>query len=458
MRSALTGLLLLLAILPAQDEHPPKLDPKKDAKPLTGHAWTSEGGLRFVWWTPKGFDRKTPRNLTVILHGTGGDYRWGFWNNKPGIFRPDDIVISVDGTSPGQGTSRLFLDTKKDLDAFRDFLAELRKHFLVDRIFLYGHSQGGFFVVHYAGEHPTTVAGVVAHDSGSWAASKTGGDVKKVAIVFQHGTRDPVVPYRQSVGSRDHYLDLKFPKVHLRRLISYNHWPNAVRTNESLAWAQGMTTERPEEALACAEAILEPKDKDEYQWETVVDFAAANAVLGQFEGNGPFAKAKADVLGKAKALRAKIEAEGAKHVAQLKKQVAKPADLTLDKATWLGHLVSLREDFRGVTSVEDYIKSIGFDAAADKHGKATAPLFQAWYNEKSDAAIVRAVLAALPQCFLFEGLPAELGERMNAWKKDASKLGLTKKEQESFSKFTAWEKGWKEGLESYKKLWSQWKP
>ncbi len=71
---------------------------------------------------------------------------------------------------------------------------------------------------------------------------------------------------------------------------------------------------------------------------------------------------------------------------------------------------------------------------------------------------MRAVLAALPQCFLFEGLPAELGERMNAWKKDASKLGLTKKEQESFSKFTAWEKGWKEGLESYKKLWSQWKP
>src|SRR6185295_15699259 len=102
--------------------------------------------LRFVWWLPKDYAPKTPRNLTVILHGTGLDYRWGLWNNKPGVFRPDDIVISVDGTRP-DNQARVFMGEKPDADAFAKFLGEMRTTFSVDRVFLYGHSQGGFFSV-----------------------------------------------------------------------------------------------------------------------------------------------------------------------------------------------------------------------------------------------------------------------------------------------------------------------
>src|SRR5262249_55021763 len=147
-------------------DDPIKMAPKPDAKPLTTYMWTSNGGLRYSWRLPKGYDAEKPRNLTVILHGTGLDYRWGHLNNKPGVFRRDDIVVSVDGASPGQNDPRLFLGRPEDAKAFHDFLAEMRKTFAVDRIFLYGHSQGGFFVVYYAGEYPTTVAGVVAHASG----------------------------------------------------------------------------------------------------------------------------------------------------------------------------------------------------------------------------------------------------------------------------------------------------
>ena len=63
----------------------------------------------------------------------------------------------MDGTSPGQGDSRLFLGEEKDAAAFCDFLTELRKQFAVAKVFLYGHSQGGFFVAYYAGEFPDTV-------------------------------------------------------------------------------------------------------------------------------------------------------------------------------------------------------------------------------------------------------------------------------------------------------------
>jgi pimeloyl-ACP methyl ester carboxylesterase len=162
----LLPLLLAAALLAPQD--PERREPAASSAPHTVFAWSSRGGLRYTWVLPPGYDGQRPRHLTVILHGTGLDYRWGHWNNKPGIFRPDDVVVSVDGTAPGQGDSRLFLGEKRDAQAFRDFLAELRETFAVDRIFLYGHSQGGFFVVYYAGEAPETVAGVVAHASGAW--------------------------------------------------------------------------------------------------------------------------------------------------------------------------------------------------------------------------------------------------------------------------------------------------
>src|SRR5690349_2664691 len=100
--------LALVLALPLED--PPQRAPAADAPPLTVFATTAKtGALRYTWVLPKGYDGKAPRNLSVILHGTGLDYRWGHWNNQPGVFRPDDVVVSVDGTSPDPGgKTRLF--------------------------------------------------------------------------------------------------------------------------------------------------------------------------------------------------------------------------------------------------------------------------------------------------------------------------------------------------------------
>ena len=196
--------LLSLCLAAALPQDLPQKAPAADAKALTPCQWKSAGGLRFAWCLPEGYDGKSARNLTVILHGTGLDYRWGFLNNQPGVFRPDDVVVSVDGTSPGPNDTRLFLGEEKDAKDFHDFLAEIRTQFTISRVFLYGHSQGGFFVTYYAGEFPETVDGVVAHASGSWNWAKSGKKVQRVAIAFLHGSGDPVVPYRQSPAARAH--------------------------------------------------------------------------------------------------------------------------------------------------------------------------------------------------------------------------------------------------------------
>ena len=127
------------------------------------------------------------------------------------------------------------------------------------------------------------------------------------------------------------------------------------------------------------------------------------------------------------------------------------------RSAWLGHLVALREDFRGVPSVEAFMASIGYDKALAKHAKAALKISKSWYKDKDPAKIARTVLKELPKAFLVEGLPASLAKKMNEWKKDAKKLGLKKRDLKAFKLFANWEKGWKSGGEAYAKLWKKWK-
>ncbi len=419
----------------------------------------AKNGLRYVWWVPPGYDGKTPRNLTVVLHGTGLDYRWGAWNCKPAVFRPDDVVVSVDGPTIASGETRLFLGEKKDATAIAEFLGEMRESFAVDRIFLYGHSQGGFFVVYFAGEHPDLVAGVVAHASGAWNWSKTSGPVKKVPIAFMHGTADPVVPYGQSPGARDAYAKDGFESLFLRRVEGYNHWPNEVRSTECLDWCQGLTAREPEEALACARLLLRVKKPDHYGFQTAVAFSGARAILRRFERKGPapFTDVPPELAAEAARLAKNIEEEGARNVIVLKGQVAKKADLKLDGEAWLGHLLALREDFRGVDSVEAYLRQIDFDKVRDSQQKAAGEIFTSWYDSKEPRVTFETVVTQIGAAFLVEGYPWDLAEKMTEWKQQAKKLGIKEKQLKQFEDFQKWRGGCQDGVKQYAKLWKDWK-
>jgi len=450
-------LALCASFAPAGDDGPPQRAPAADAPPLTVFMTTAKAGdLRYSWVLPKGYDGKKPCNLSVILHGTGLDYRWGHWNNKPGIFRPDDVVVSVDGTTP-DNQSRLFLGEPKDAELFKKFLEELRSTFAVDRVFLYGHSQGGFFVPFYMGLYPETVAGGVAHASGAWNWSKTPKELKKLALVFMHGSSDPVVPYGQSPGSRDYYVEKGFPLTHLRRLAYYNHWPNGVRATEELDWCQGMTCTGAQEALDCALAMLRPKPADEYEWTSVVDFSGARLVLQRLDGKGPapIASVPDEIAKSARAWLAKIDEQAETQVKALRAVLPKKAALVLDGKPWLGQLLPLREDFRGIEAVEKFLGEIGFDKAVEAQVKAAKPLYDAWYNGKTEAECAAGVLETIAQCFLVDGLPANMRQKMDEWK--GKKLEVPQKSAKKWTDWDNYEKSLDEGWKQYESIWKKWK-
>lgn len=440
-----------------QKEFPAKA-PSREATPSTPYEAVTKSGLKYLWWLPENLEKKKPLGITIICHGTGGDRRWGAWNQKPKVFRPDDVVLSLDGPSPGQGESRLFLAEKDDLEQVAETIAEAKKAFQADRVFLYGHSQGGFFVALFAGRYPTLVDGFCSHASGFWTETDLAG-LKGLPVALMHGSRDPVVPYRQSVGSRDHAFENGVKSILLRRVEFYNHWPNAVRANEALDWCEGLSTKEPRRALELARRIVAAKPADEYSFSAAPPFGAARDILRRFEAAParPFPKPDAAIAGEAKALAQKIEAEVKRHVEALKKSVGKKADLVLGEKNYLGHLAALREDARGVDAAEAYFKAIDFDTVAKQHAKTAGKLLEQWYasGEKDPLGFARAFGAEISNCFLFEGFPPETYEAMRKAADDPA-LTKSKKDEAAALSIRRWHTGWSEGAKAYRNLWNDW--
>lgn len=457
-------LLLALPLALQADDGPESKAPTADAPTATPFKSTSKGDLRYIWQLPEDYSADEPRQMTVILHGTGGDYRWGYWNNfsdhhmKLNPLRSNDILISVDGTSPGANDSRLFLGQKGDVDRFHDFLVEIREQFAVDKIFLYGHSQGSFFVVHFAAEHPEMLGGVVAHASGVWSWSKVGRKMKDLPVLFLHGTADPVVPYRQSVGGGRDYLEGKgLDLVALLRLPGYSHWPNSMRASEGLDWCEAMSSDNPATVLQLAQQLSQHKGPDSYQYEITPAFSLSRQVLKRLLGDGDRAmdSVPKDIAHEAEKLAAAIEAQGAKVVKVLSKSYGKK--IALAKKAPLGMLISVREDYRGVASVEEWYASIGYDKLLKKQQKKVQKIHTVWWKSEDPAEIFEVTVDLIGDTFLIEGFQWNMKAKMEEWHKSAKSLKINKKTVAKYADFELWADGWKLGNKEYTKLWKKWK-
>src|SRR5262245_32863727 len=228
---------------------PESKKPSAEAAKDTTFGWVSEVGLRFTWSLPEGYDGRSPRDLTVLLHGQGSSYLWGSEHHPPASFRPRDVLVSPEGTTEQADGSHVFLGRPADAEKFRALLAELRTAFAVQRVFVYGFEDGGAFALFFAGESPDEVAGVVAHGGGFLEWTIAPQPMRQLPIVLLHGTRDSVVPYSASVQARDKLVQRGLRAVRLRRLGGYGHGPNAVRAGEALAWCQGYASQSPAETL-----------------------------------------------------------------------------------------------------------------------------------------------------------------------------------------------------------------
>jgi predicted esterase len=137
--------------------------------------------LYFV--VPKTYSPAKPTGLIVFMHGGGAHtsrdaaiYTLQFPTadssdepNRSGDMFSATGMITVGPSAPGKGESYYRWCLKASEQYLVDVIAECRQRFNIDadRVFLLGHSMGGFGAYHHALRQPDRFAGIIV-SSGSW--------------------------------------------------------------------------------------------------------------------------------------------------------------------------------------------------------------------------------------------------------------------------------------------------
>lgn len=254
-----TGLLLTLlaatmADARAQEKAFAVVEPSVKAPRAKLLEWKSAQGRTYWYRLPKDLDAKDPPALVLMLHGTGLNHGWSFWNYPIlGDFRRRDIVISPDGLTPGQGDTFNFVQGPKDGEQIAGLITEFKKRFPIGRVYLYGHSQGAFFVYWFAGEHPELVDGIIAHAGNVLDVKHSKLAKQKVAIAILHGRADAVVPVDCALRSEKIYRAEGYEKLKLEIVDGLTpdsgHWPLPMQVARLFEWLDQVSAQSTGQAL-----------------------------------------------------------------------------------------------------------------------------------------------------------------------------------------------------------------
>jgi predicted esterase len=421
--------------------------------------------VRYSFSLPEGFDG-APRDLVIICHGLGLDHRWGLAANPHGVFRPGDIVVAVDGTRENLDGTRTWGPSALDTSAFRDLTLELSRTFPTRRIYLYGHSQGAFFVLAAGSHFPRLYNGVLVHAGGVLNSTRIGPAQRGMPVAFLHGSEDYVAPLRWGIDARDALMAENFRVLSMRRVYGLSHDPAPAHAHMGIDWLVAMTTPDGAEALRLARALLMPPAG------LTPAFGQAAQVLARFDlpdekGAWPrgFAGLTDAQRAQARALSVSLEALGLRHAGALRAQVPDdawarvlrrvPLEPDEKRPEWLGHLLALREDFRHVASVEAFIADIGFDAAQAAHDARARTMMQA-YVEQTPRAAFAEVLRLLPECALFEGLPPDMPGELLEWGRHAATYNLREQDARLTGLIRQWQGALSAGRKRYEQINAGW--
>lgn len=396
-------------------------DPAKAAGKV--YEWHSKDGLAYHYFIPRDYDPEKGANLTFILHGSNLTRTWGFANHKAGEFRPNDIVVCPDGTtSNGQGGFN-FMGKPEDAARLHALHEELGDLFRINATFLYGHSQGSFFALYYAGEYPEAVQGVVAHASGVWTWTKRRPEAHHQAIVLMHGTADPVVPFGQSRGGVSAFEKSGYSLVRLRALEGWNHWPAEhngpiPHTSQQLAWVEGMTTGDMARLGACYAVLSKPPDK------ALHDYAGLYLLSRRIAG---MADAPPRAKQAAAAAMKDVENLAGQHIAEMKSP--SPGQAEFGDFSWIGHSQIFLRSFKGVPVADEFAET--WKSELDKQRETVGKHF-ADYRKAVQAGnrgeAFEAGVAAIREGYLMSGCSdAGFLKNLAAWSEDRD-LGISRED------------------------------
>ena len=162
----------------------------------------------FTVEVPKTYNSATPAPLLVVLHGytsTGASIK-GYFNLQPVAEERGFLAVYPDGTKDFRGQPfwnatdaccNFGSSTVDDSGYLMSIIDYAKKTYSVDpkRIYVLGHSNGGFMSYRMACEHADIIAAVVSLAGATFGDAARCKPSEPVSVLQVHGTSDVVISY-----------------------------------------------------------------------------------------------------------------------------------------------------------------------------------------------------------------------------------------------------------------------
>lgn len=195
------------AAAPTTTEAPTTTSSTTEARTLTEPS--TVGGARPVEvQVPSGYDPAVPAPLLVVLHGYGvdGAIQAAYLRLGPAADEAGMLLVAPDGT-PGPDGQRYWSATDAccgpdegapdDVAYLTGIIDEVAERYAVDprRVFLVGHSNGGFMAFRLACEAADRIAAIASIAGATTTDAEDCRPSEPVAVLAVHGTADDTILY-----------------------------------------------------------------------------------------------------------------------------------------------------------------------------------------------------------------------------------------------------------------------
>ena len=243
-------------------------------------------GMTFHVRVPEKYDPKAGGPAIVLFHGSNAfsaDYLLGITQRWPKL-AADYVLIGIDGEWPTQkdpdgppayvytyvdfvGKSKYkgFPGTDRESPALvAEAVAEIKEQVKLTKIFITGHSQGGFLVYSLLMNYPDLFAGGMPIAAGlifqcepsAYEDAEIRAKQRKLPIVILHGERDPLVSVEMGRSAYESFLRGGFPMLRLMTPKQGVHFFISLPFEEGIRWLESMASDDPKALVGFAERAI----------------------------------------------------------------------------------------------------------------------------------------------------------------------------------------------------------
>ncbi len=182
--------------------------PDTTAAPTTTGAAGPDPQRPFSVFVPTGYEAATPMPLVVLLHGYGatGEIQEAYFKLQPLAEERGFLYVHPDGTVDARGKQFWnatdaccgFGDPAVDDSAYvMAIIDQVKADYSIDpkRVFLIGHSNGGFMSYRMACDHADVIAGIASLAGATFADPAACTPSEPVSVLQIHGTADATINY-----------------------------------------------------------------------------------------------------------------------------------------------------------------------------------------------------------------------------------------------------------------------